>query len=71
MKTAILTGQLPAALANCVSDVIRAALTKGMQPDEAVSIVLRVAADHGREAYGDGYLDQLSELIKTFRGDAQ
>jgi hypothetical protein len=57
------TGQLPADLANAVSDAIHDALAKGMAIDGAVGVVIGVAADYGRAEYGDGYLSDLADLI--------
>lgn len=57
-------------LANTISDAIFAALERGMEPDEAVSCVVAVAADYGREAYGDNYLKGLAGIVLMQAGKA-
>lgn len=58
-----LTGRLPAALAVAVSDAIHAAVSNGMQVDEAVCIVVAVAADYARGEYGNKYLKDLASVV--------
>lgn len=50
-------------LANAVSDAVAAARDHGMEIDECVSVVVTVAADYGRAAYGDDFLDALADLL--------
>lgn len=68
-NTAIVTGQLPAFVANGVSDVIHAALARGMETDEAVCVALTVLADYARGAYGDRYLPHLAYLVLQRAGE--
>jgi hypothetical protein len=58
-----LTGPLPAALANSISDAIHEALRRGMHVDEAVGVVVGVAADYGRLQYGNEYLEDLAAVV--------
>lgn len=58
-----LTGPLPAALANDVSDAIHRALKMGMAVDEACCVVVAVAADYARDSYGDAYLLGLASVV--------
>lgn len=62
-EVVVVTGKLPADLANAISDAIHDSLGKGMPIDEAVGVVIGVAADYGRAEYGDGYLSDLADLI--------
>jgi hypothetical protein len=66
---ATVTGELPARVANATSDVIHLALRHGMETDEITCIVVTVAADYARLAYGDAYLTELAKLIEE-RADA-
>lgn len=66
--TSILTGSLPAELANAVSDAIFAAQQRGMELDEAVCVVLGVAADYGRAEYSDRYLPALCSVVLSRAG---
>lgn len=66
---AVLTGLLPAALGNAVSDAIHAAVDRGMEMDEAVCVAVAVAADYARLEYGEGYLEQLAQVV-LLRGAA-
>jgi hypothetical protein len=59
----IVTGKLPAKLGNEISDAIRRALEAGMQTDEAVCVVVSVAADYARAEYGNGYLRDLAGVV--------
>lgn len=67
-EVVVVTGPLPAALANAVSDAIHDALAKGMAIDEAVGVVIGVAADYGRAEYSDGYLSDLADLVMLRAG---
>lgn len=58
-------GKLPAALANQVSDAIRAAIERGMEVDEAACVVVAVAADYARDGYGIAYLSDLAAVVKS------
>ena len=60
---ASVTGRGPRDLANAISDAINAALTKGMEPDEAACIAVAVAADYARSYYGDKYLPHLAKAV--------
>lgn len=50
-------------LANAVSDAINASLKRGMAVDEAASVVVQVAADYGRGAYDNVFLQQLAQAV--------
>ena len=63
-----LTGPLPAQLASAISDAIHAALEMGMEHDEAACVVVAVAADYGRMAYGDAYLKGLANVVLNAAG---
>ena len=65
MSHAMMKGALPNNLANEVSDAIYKALKSGMETDEAVCVVIAVAADYARGAYGDGYLPELAKVITS------
>lgn len=65
-NTVMITGRLPTDLSNEVSDAIHKALTRGMEPDEAVCVAMKVALDYGRHSYGDQYGHRLREMIATF-----
>ncbi|MBC6444592.1 MAG: hypothetical protein GDA50_04060 [Alphaproteobacteria bacterium GM202ARS2] len=58
-----ISGKLPETLAQEVSDAIARAMQRGMGTDEAVSVVVNVAADYGRHQYGNDILPGLAELI--------
>ena len=62
-ELATLTGKLPAELGNAVSDAIYAALSKGMEPDEACCVAITVVCDYARTAYGPNYLDGLAQMV--------
>lgn len=62
------SGQLPNDLANAVSNAINAALSRGMEPDEAACIAIAVAADYGRSYYGDAYLPHLAKAVTSRAG---
>lgn len=62
---AVMTGASPAILGNAVSDAINAAMRRGMQADEAVSVALQVVVDYGRTAYGQQYVRTLSDAVKV------
>lgn len=64
---AVMEGPLPNELANGVSDAIYAVLKKGMDLDEACSVVVGVAADYTRGTYGDHRLDGLAEVVRRRR----
>lgn len=59
----VIQGQLPASLANEVSNAIHRALERGMEVDEAASVVVAVAADYGRGKYGDAFLVSLVNVV--------
>jgi hypothetical protein len=61
-------GKSFADLGNAVSDAINAALRRGMGVDEATSVVVQVAADYGRGAYDNLFLQQLARIVID-RGD--
>lgn len=63
MGEASVSGVLPRDLGNAVSDAFFAATERGMEPDEAVCVVIGVAVDYARSYYGDDYAKQLSGLI--------
>ena len=65
MPETTLTGRLPMELANAVSGAISNALKMGMEIDEAACVVAAVAADYARREYGDVYLEELAEIVKT------
>lgn len=56
-------GQLPNELAQAVSAAIFQALQKGMEPDEAACVVVAVATDYARNAYGPEYLPLLASVV--------
>jgi hypothetical protein len=60
------TGRSFSELGNRVSDAIHHALSRGMESDEAVSVVIKVACDYGRLQYGDAYVRSLADLILEF-----
>jgi hypothetical protein len=62
---AVGTGPLMAELGNALSDAINAALTKGMETDEACSIAMRVIGDYWRFQYGDEGIDGLGSLLRA------
>ncbi len=62
-EPSLLTGELPARLANEVSDAIHRALQSGMEADEAACVAAAVAADYARRAYGDEYLPALASVV--------
>jgi hypothetical protein len=70
MTAGRLTGRLPAELGNAVSDAIHAAVAAGMAMDEAVCVVVAVAADYGRLEYGAGYLRELADVVMRRDGGA-
>jgi len=59
----LLSGRLPAALSNAVSDAIHAALESGMEIDEAACVVVSVASDYARLQYGNDYLGALANVV--------
>lgn len=59
-----------ARLANEISDVINAALHRGLSVDLACSVAVGVAADYGRGEYGDAFLDGLAKLIAAKCGQS-
>jgi len=59
----LLSGPLPTKLGNTVSDAIYAAIQSGMECDEAVCVVLKVAIDYGVQGYGQQYIERLREAI--------
>lgn len=67
---ATVTGETPAILGNAVSDAIYAATSKGMGIDEAVSVVVAVAADYARDAYGPEYVVELAKAL-TLQAEAR
>jgi hypothetical protein len=64
---AVVSGELPATLGNAVSDAIFEAIKRGMEVDEAVSVVVAVASDYGCNAYGEAYRRRLAELVRAHR----
>lgn len=56
------------ALANSISDAIAAALTRGLDVDEATCVTVAVAADYGRAAYGDTYCQALAGVAVAQAG---
>lgn len=58
-----ISGAVPAALGNAVSDAIIAALHQGLTPDQAACITVTVAADYARETYGNDYLLALANVV--------
>jgi hypothetical protein len=56
-------GRSFADLANAVSDAVNAALKRGMAADEAACVVVQVAADYARGAYGNAYLLELAQVV--------
>lgn len=64
IETAMITGRNPSVLANAISDAIAAALASGMEMDEAVSVSVAVAADHGIAAYGPAYASMLFVVLE-------
>jgi hypothetical protein len=68
MITATLKGKLPGALADDIAAAIEKACQQGMRVDEASCVVVAVAADHARRAYGDGYLPSLAKIIEMQAG---
>jgi hypothetical protein len=50
-------------LSNGVSTAITAALARGMSVEEATCVVVQVAADYARRAYGSACLQQLAEVV--------
>jgi hypothetical protein len=50
-------------LGNAISDAIHDALSRGMAMDEAVCVVVAVAADYARGEYGASYLPSLAEVV--------
>lgn len=51
-----------------VSDLIHAAVERGIELDAAVCIVAAVIADYARGHYGDEYLPKLAEVVTTRAG---
>jgi hypothetical protein len=47
-----------------ISDAIHRATKRGMRVDEAACVVVSVAADYARGAYGDEYLESLCTVIR-------
>ena len=68
MTTATLKGKLPSALAEDITAAIEKACQQGMRVDEASCVVVAVAADHARRAYGDSYLPNLAKIIEWQAG---
>lgn len=64
IETAVITGLNPSVLANAISDAIAAALASGMEMDEAVSVSVAVAADHGIATYGPAYASMLFVVLE-------
>jgi hypothetical protein len=62
-KTAIGQGPSFRDLGNAVSEAIHAALSRGMEVEEACSVVVAVAADYGRGTYGPTYLAELAHIV--------
>ncbi len=57
--------RLPA-LANQIAMTIEAACERlGLDVDEALCIVVAVAADYGRSEYGNDFLPKLAEVVAT------
>lgn len=65
-----ISGKLPTALANEISDAINRALRRGMEADEACCIAAAVIADYARDAYGDGYLPNLATIMRLRAGQS-
>lgn len=63
-KPETISGKLPRDLGQSVSDAIYKACTSGMSVDEAASVVVAVAADYWRDAYGAQTVGRLAEVIK-------
>lgn len=59
-----ISGKAQAVLANKISDAMFAATNAGMELDEAVCVVLAVAADYGRYVYGESHLERLAEVVR-------
>lgn len=59
----LISGPLPAKLGNAVSTAIHEALSQGMKTDEAACVVVAVACDYARHAYGNGFLDYLAYVV--------
>lgn len=55
-------------LGNAFSDLVNAALRRGMETDEAVCVGLKVLCDYARHEYGDDYLSQLISLVAAQAG---
>ena len=51
-------------LVQAVADAIAHATDKGMDLNEALSMVAVVATDMGRLEFGDGYVDTLAGTVK-------
>lgn len=58
-----ISGKLPTATLNALSDVIANAVKSGQELDEILSLVVTVAADYARGTYGDDYLPGLAGLL--------
>lgn len=67
-KTAIGQGPSFRDLGNAVSDAIHAACSRGMEVEEACSVVVAVAADYGRASYGPSYLKELAHIVTERAG---
>lgn len=67
-EPSLVTGPLPAALGNAVSDAIHSAASAGMEMDEACCIAAAVIADYARGTYGDRYLPALAAIITRRAG---
>ena len=65
-RFAVLSGRAPATLGNEISDAIHKALSFGMEPDEAVSVALKVVIDYGEAAYGLERFEALKNLIDEY-----
>jgi hypothetical protein len=63
MTVETISGEAPTALGNAISDAIHQAVTGGMALDEAVSVVVAVAADYARMEYGPQYLPGLAGIV--------
>jgi hypothetical protein len=63
MLDGVLTGKLPADLANQVSAAIKTATQRGAALDEACCVAAQVVADHWRRAYGNAALPTLAEIV--------
>lgn len=66
-RLATLTGSLPAKLANTLSDAIHAALSAGMETDEACCVALGVIGDYWVTQYAldDEALEAFSAILKA------